>query len=106
YGFIDRKPDTWDLAFPNTNLMTSKTIWEILSEAGKKVFGMNIPVSYPPRKVNGIIIGGFLSPNLDKIACPASESDYLKSINYVIDNDAGGAGGDGSNSRAEVRKCR
>jgi len=91
YGFIDRKPDTWNLAFPNTNLMTSKTIWEILSQAGKRVFGMNIPVSYPPRKVNGIIIGGFLSPNLDKIAYPASESDYLKSINYVIDNDAAGA---------------
>ena len=91
YGFIDRKPDSWDLAFPNTNLMTSKTIWEILSEAGKRVFGMNIPVSYPPRKVNGIVIGGFLTPSLDKIVYPASESDYLKSIDYRIDNDAAGA---------------
>ncbi len=91
YGFIDRKPGTWDLAFPNTNVMTSKTIWEILSEHGKRVFGMNVPVSYPPRQVNGVIIGGFLAPNLDKIVYPDSESAYLKSINYRIDNDAAGA---------------
>jgi predicted AlkP superfamily phosphohydrolase/phosphomutase len=91
YGFIDRAEDSYGLAFPNTRTMTSKTIWEILSDSGKRVFGMNIPVSYPPRKVNGIIIGGFLAPNLDKIVYPASESDYLKSINYVIDNDAAGA---------------
>lgn len=91
YGFIDRAPDSYNLAFPNTTVLTSKTIWEILSDAGKRVFGMNIPVSYPPRAVNGIIIGGFLSPNLDKIAYPASESEYLKSIGYVIDNDAAGA---------------
>ena len=88
YGFLDRQPDSFNLSFPNTRTMTSETIWEVLSQAGKRVFGMNVPVSYPPRTVNGIIIGGFLAPSLDKIAYPASVNDYLKSIDYVIDNDA------------------
>ena len=91
YGFIDRKSDSWNLAFPNAQAMTSQTIWEILSQAGKRVFGMNVPVTYPPRTVNGIMIAGFLAPNLEKVACPASVSDYLKSIDYRIDNDAAAA---------------
>ncbi len=88
YGFIDRREGGYDLAFPNQSMMTSDTLFDILSKAGKRVFSMNVPVTYPPRQVNGIQIGGFLAPNLDKIAYPASEGDYLKSINYVCDNDA------------------
>jgi len=91
FGFIDRKSDSWNLAFPNAQTMTSQIIWEILSQAGKRVFGMNVPVTYPPRTVNGIMIAGFLAPNLDKIAYPASVSEYLKSIDYRIDNDAAAA---------------
>lgn len=88
YGFIDRRPDTYDLAFPNGSTMTGDNIWEILSKAGKRVFAMNIPSTYPPRPVNGIMIGGFLTPTLDKAAYPSSVNAYLKSIDYRIDSDA------------------
>jgi predicted AlkP superfamily phosphohydrolase/phosphomutase len=88
YGFIDRRPDSYNLSFPNASAMTAENIWEILSQAGKKVFGMNVPTSYPPRPVNGILIGGFLAPSLEKIAYPAGVADYLRSIDYQIDSDA------------------
>ena len=29
------------------------TLWEKLSEAGKKVVTVNVPVTYPPRAING-----------------------------------------------------
>ena len=88
YGFIDRKPDSYDLAFPNGAMMTSENLWEILSKADKRVFGMNVPSTYPPRRVNGILIGGFLTPTLDKAAYPPAVNSYLKSIDYQIDSDA------------------
>ncbi len=88
FGFIDRRPGSYDLDFPNGRHMAVPHIWDILSQADKRVFGMNVPASYPPRPVNGVLIGGFLSPTLDKVAYPASVGNYLKSIDYRIDSDA------------------
>ena len=56
YGFIDRRENSYNLMFPNSAVMATENIWEILSQADKRVFGMNVPVSYPPRQVNGIPI--------------------------------------------------
>jgi predicted AlkP superfamily phosphohydrolase/phosphomutase len=67
--------------------MKAKTLWEVLSEAGKRVIVVNVPVTYPPREVNGILVGGFLSPNLDKAVYPASYIPTLKSLGYVVDAD-------------------
>ena len=58
--------------------MAVEHLWEVLSRAGKRVFGMNVPATYPPRAVNGILIGGFLSPSLEKCAFPASVSKEKK----------------------------
>lgn len=88
YGFVDRAENTYAPLFPNARMMAVENIWELLSRAGKRVFGMNVPVTYPPRAVNGILIGGFLTPTLDRAAYPASVNDYLKSIRYRIDADA------------------
>ena len=62
YGFVARQPDSYGIMFPNSQTMAAPTIWEVLSKADKRVFGMNVPVTYPPRPVNGVLIGGFLSP--------------------------------------------
>lgn len=43
----------------------NNTIWEILSKVGKTVGVVNIPVTYPPKKVNGYIVSGILTPSLD-----------------------------------------
>jgi len=88
YGFLDRRPGTYDLIFPNARNLRGKHIWEILSERGMKVFGMNVPGTYPPRAVNGVLIGGFLSPSPVKAAYPPSAAAYLQQIGYVIDTDA------------------
>jgi len=88
YGFIDRKAGSYDLTFPNAAMLQGKNIWEILNDHNKRVFGMNVCTTYPPRAVNGILIGCFLAPSLERATYPASAADYLKSIDYRIDSDA------------------
>ena len=88
FGFIDREPGTWGLQFPNNSTMTAEHIWQKMSAKGKRVFGMNVPSTYPPRPINGVLIGGFLAPNVEKAVFPASEAEYLKSIDYQLDSDA------------------
>ncbi len=43
----------------------AKTLWSILSENDKKIGVINVPVTYPPPEVNGFLISGMLTPNLD-----------------------------------------
>ncbi len=35
------------------------TLWDIVSDAGKGVVAVNVPLTYPPRKVNGAMVSGF-----------------------------------------------
>ncbi|MCA9898150.1 MAG: alkaline phosphatase family protein [Anaerolineales bacterium] len=39
-----------------------RPLWDILSEAGKRVAVINVPLSYPPRPVNGLMITGMMTP--------------------------------------------
>jgi len=88
FGFADLQSGSYNLYFPNAAHLKGATIWEILSHAGKRVFSLNVPVTYPPKPVNGIMISGFLAPSLDKVAYPQVVSRYLKTIDYRIDADA------------------
>jgi predicted AlkP superfamily phosphohydrolase/phosphomutase len=87
YGFVDRTRSGYDIAIPQSTSVACETIWEILSRAGKRVFVMNVPMTYPPRRVNGVLIGGFLSSNIYKAAHPASAAAYLRRSGYIIDSD-------------------
>jgi predicted AlkP superfamily phosphohydrolase/phosphomutase len=87
YGFVDRKPGSLDVFIPTSRDLRSPALWEILSEAGKRVFAMNVPVTYPPRHVNGIVVGCFLSPNAEKAAPNAEVAETLRRLEYCVDAD-------------------
>ena len=87
YGFIDRKPDTRELYVPLSSHMKSETLWEVIGERGKRVVVINVPVTYPPRPVAGILISGFLSTKIEKATYPRQVADVLQAIGYRIDVD-------------------
>jgi len=87
YGFVDRQPGSYKTFIPTSRHMRSETLWEYLSRLGKHVVVMNVPVTYPPRPVNGVLIGCFLSPSIDKCAYPPEVSQTLKALDYRIDAD-------------------
>jgi predicted AlkP superfamily phosphohydrolase/phosphomutase len=67
HGIIDfEKYDvrTNTLSFNHTQAILEKTIWEILSEKGIRVGSINLPMTYPPREVNGFMISGFETPGI------------------------------------------
>ncbi|HWQ16156.1 MAG TPA: alkaline phosphatase family protein [Roseiflexaceae bacterium] len=87
YGFVDRQPGTLKTFIPTSRTMRSRALWEILSDAGRRVFAMNVPVTYPPRQVNGLVVGCFLSPSVEKAAPNAEVAAALKRLNYCVDAD-------------------
>ncbi|MCI4624464.1 MAG: alkaline phosphatase family protein [Candidatus Magnetoovum sp. WYHC-5] len=48
----------YDRPVLNANYIKAKTLWAILSEQGKKVGVINVPITYPPERVNGFIVPG------------------------------------------------
>ncbi len=87
FGFIDRDPATYKQFIPTSRHMKAQTLWEVLGDAGKRVIVVNVPVTYPPRQVNGILVSGFLSPSLDKAVFPPSFLPTLNSLGYIVDAD-------------------
>jgi predicted AlkP superfamily phosphohydrolase/phosphomutase len=69
FDFIQPHGENFTLV--NATRIRQPTIWQRLSEAGYRVGVMNVPVTYPPRPINGFMIGGLLSPKTGKISEPA-----------------------------------
>lgn len=63
YGFRNRGDHTYEKnILANSNSVKTDRVWDILSRAGKKVITVGVPQTYPPKPVNGIQVGCFLSP--------------------------------------------
>ncbi len=71
-----------------THRKGGKAIWNILSEYGKQVIVMNVPLTYPPEAVNGIMVSGLMTPGTSSsFTFPAAFRDELFQAvpNYCID---------------------
>jgi len=86
-SFTERDPYTMDWFTPDARHLKTKTFVEELSEQGKRVFIMNVPVTYPAKPINGISICGFLGTDLKKGVYPVEETDFLINSGYKIDVD-------------------
>ena len=60
FDYIRERQGQFDLV--NGDSIDGMTLWDILSARGRRVGVINVPVTYPPRPVNGFIITGLLSP--------------------------------------------
>jgi predicted AlkP superfamily phosphohydrolase/phosphomutase len=64
HGIFDFDQVQFDyMTFPvPANQHNHKSLWRIASEAGKRVVGLDIPFTYPPEEVNGVLTCGFGTP--------------------------------------------
>lgn len=66
FSFEDLVQGSYERRVINSHSIDGEPIWSILSRHGKRVCVINVPVTYPPRPVNGYLIGGLLSPYGDR----------------------------------------
>ena len=87
FGFTDFKKDSYELRFPNFLDIKQETFWDKLGERGKKCIIINQPSTYPARKINGILISGFVAIDLSRAVYPHSYTPKLEQMGYQIDID-------------------
>ena len=83
YDFSKRVKGTYTHV-PTTSLdRGTRTLWDYASDAGKRCCIVNVPLTYPPERVNGIMVSGF--------PYPESRRDYAipKQVLDDIKNDLG-----------------
>ncbi|MFX1453231.1 MAG: alkaline phosphatase family protein [Promethearchaeota archaeon] len=86
FGFTNMIEGTYTLSFANFLTLKAKAFWQ--NDENKKYVIINVPMTYPAQKINGFLVSGFVSPDLDKAVYPISYINKLKSFNYQIDVDS------------------
>jgi len=88
YEVVRRRNNSYALQLINANSVSQEPLWSVLSRHGKRVCVYNVPVTYPPRSVNGIMISGMDTPGTESpFAYPEKvKGEVLKTFpHYVID---------------------
>jgi len=64
YGFRNRLDHSYaGLGVADSGSIDQPAIWDALARVGKKAIIVGVPPNYPPRRVNGISVGCFLTPD-------------------------------------------
>ena len=90
YGFRNRSDYSYTkLGFVNSGSIKNFAIWDQLACEGKKSIIVGLPPNFPPRRINGISIGCFLTPDTrkDEFTYPASIKEEINRLvgEYPVD---------------------
>ncbi len=81
YDFVRRRADSYSLDVTNSSHIAAPLMFETLSRLGQRVITVNIPYTYPPRPVNGIMIGGPFAPAVTReLVYPPEYFETLKQV--------------------------
>jgi predicted AlkP superfamily phosphohydrolase/phosphomutase len=65
YGFRNRADHSYDkMNIATGSAVKEDRVWDILSRSGKQANVVGVPGTYPPRPVNGCLVGCFLTPSI------------------------------------------
>jgi predicted AlkP superfamily phosphohydrolase/phosphomutase len=90
YGFRNRSDYSYSgLGIANSASIKELAIWDQLAREGRKSILVGVPPGYPPRRINGISIGCFLTPDpvADEFTHPASIKAEIAALvgDYPVD---------------------
>ena len=87
YSYIQRRNKDYTLELVDGSFFKGKRFWDVLGEHNKKAVVINVTGSYPPRKINGVLVAGRLTPNKKvDYTYPSSVKNEIEKIapNYII----------------------
>lgn len=93
FGFVGLQTGTYQYRMNNAQHIRRRRFWQIAGAAGKRVIVLNVPMTYPPEPVNGALVAGMLTPDLESdFTYPPELKNELKDAisGYVIDVDKTG----------------
>jgi predicted AlkP superfamily phosphohydrolase/phosphomutase len=92
YGFRNRVDYAYDrLKVADSRSVKVPRLWDIASATGQRVIALGVPGTYPVSRVNGVMVGCFLTPDVARgdYTYPATVSDEIERLvgQYMVDVD-------------------
>ena len=80
YDFIteEEREGVKKVKIHDSNTLKGRCIWDYLGHFSYKSIVINVPLTYPPRKINGIMVSGFPSPKNGLYANPKELEKILR----------------------------
>ena len=89
YGFRNRGDRSYGkLDIVNSKSFKAQSIWDYLAMEGKRSVVIGVPPSFPPRRLNGISVGCFMTPSVDDdYTYPPQVRDEIRDLvgEYLVD---------------------
>jgi predicted AlkP superfamily phosphohydrolase/phosphomutase len=90
YGFRNRADHSYDgLKIATARSISAPAIWDHLAREGKRSIIVGVPPGYPPRRINGVSVSCFLTPDTDKnvFTHPPELSEKIRGLvgHYPVD---------------------
>jgi predicted AlkP superfamily phosphohydrolase/phosphomutase len=87
FGFSHLDPQTYALRITRTTDVACPTLFDRLGERGLVSRVVNLPNTYPARPLRGMLIAGFVAPELKGAAYPPFLADRLREAGYKLEAD-------------------
>jgi predicted AlkP superfamily phosphohydrolase/phosphomutase len=90
FDFMQRRENSYDLAPVSVRDRDGRAVWDLIGDAGGKVIVMNVPVTWPPQQVSGLLVTGMLTPRgADNYTYPQELADELREHvgEYIVYSD-------------------
>ncbi len=85
YDFLQKEQESYDYRPINSSHVKKDTFFEILSREGFSVCSINTPNTFPPSKINGVMVSGMLTPDSNSnFTHPQSFAGKLRKLGYSL----------------------
>lgn len=85
FDFVRMAPNSYHLISTRRDQTTFKTMFDYASEHGQFVLALNIPMTYPPIPVLGVMVSGLGAPTSGQFVHPPHLRDTLLAWGYRIE---------------------
>ncbi|MBS3785128.1 MAG: alkaline phosphatase family protein, partial [Anaerolineae bacterium] len=89
YGFTRVEPDeSYAIKVNSGAVRRAQSAWQILTERGLRCIQINMPMTYPPEPINGLVVTGIDTPGLESVFTypPELRHEILRLLpDYLLD---------------------
>ena len=85
YSFFSPIANDTDVELVSSKSVKAAPIWRILSGHGLRSTIFGVPITYPPELMDGVLVGGMLSPFDAPYTHPPEYADELRATGFVPD---------------------
>lgn len=88
FAFRQKQPGRYEERFVNRTHVRAEPLWDVLARHGKRSIVVNLPVTYPPYPIHGVLVTDMLTPATAEVfSFPAEVGAELHQVcqGYVIE---------------------